>query len=48
LIPAGAQQLALLHGERWDDVERAVDRIERRFGPGSAKPASLLDRTRRR
>jgi DNA polymerase-4 len=58
LVPAGAQQLALLqsgpwhsgpwHGERWDVVERTVDRIERRFGPGSAKPASLLGRTRHR
>jgi DNA polymerase IV len=48
LVPGGAQQLALLRGERWDDVERTVDRIERRFGPGSATPASLLGRTRRR
>jgi DNA polymerase-4 len=48
LVPAGAEQLALVQGERWADVERTVDRIERRFGPGSAKPASLLDRGRRR
>jgi DNA polymerase-4 len=48
LIPAGAQQLALLRSERWNDVERTVDRIERRFGPGAAGPASLLDRSRRR
>jgi hypothetical protein len=27
-------------------VERAVDRIERRFGQGSAMPAALLDRRR--
>jgi DNA polymerase IV len=47
LVSAGAQQLALLHGERWNDVERTVDRIERRFGPGSTKPASLLRRTGR-
>ena len=47
LLPAGAEQLALLRGERWGDVERAVDRIERRFGRGSAMPASLLDRARR-
>jgi DNA polymerase-4 len=49
LVSAGAQQLALLwRSERWGDVERTVDRIERRFGPGSAGPASLLDRSRRR
>jgi DNA polymerase-4 len=47
LVPAGAEQLALLRGERWGDVERAVDRIEHRFGRGSAVPASLLDRARR-
>jgi DNA polymerase-4 len=44
LVPAGAEQLALLRGERHGDVERAVDRIERRFGRGAAGPASLLDR----
>ncbi len=47
LVAAGAQQLALLRGERWGDVERAMDRIDRRFGPGSTTPASLLDRGRR-
>ncbi|HEX6401047.1 MAG TPA: DNA polymerase IV [Actinomycetota bacterium] len=47
LVPAGAEQLALLHPERWGDVERTVDRIERRFGTGAARPASLLDRGRR-
>lgn len=46
LVSAGAQQLALIRGERWSDVERAVDRIERRFGRGAARPASLLDRER--
>jgi DNA polymerase-4 len=46
LAPAGQDQLALLRGERWADVERAVDRIERRFGTGSAMPATLLDRHR--
>ncbi len=45
LVPAGAEQLALLRGQRHGDVERAVDRIERRFGPGAAMPASLLHRT---
>ena len=48
LVPAGAEQLALVRSERWGDVERTVDRIERRFGPGSATPASLLQRGRRR
>jgi DNA polymerase-4 len=46
LVPAGQEQLALLRGERWGDVERAVDRIEKRFGEGSAMPAALLDRQR--
>jgi len=48
LVPAGQDQLALLRGERWGDVERAVDRIERRFGRGTAMPAALLDRHRNR
>lgn len=46
LVGAGAEQLALLHPQRWGDVERAVDRIDRRFGRGSAMPAALLDRHR--
>ncbi len=48
LVPAGAEQLALLHGERWGDVERTLDRIERRFGRGAARPASLIERDRDR
>ncbi|MEX0742761.1 MAG: DNA polymerase IV, partial [Actinomycetota bacterium] len=48
LVPAGEEQLALLRGERWGDVERAVDRIDKRFGRGSAVPAALLDRHERR
>jgi DNA polymerase-4 len=48
LVPAGDEQLALLRGERWGEVERAVDRIEKRFGRGSAMPAALLDRRRGR
>jgi DNA polymerase IV len=48
LVPAGAHQLALLRSERWSDVERTVDRIERRFGKGAARPASLLGRRRDR
>jgi DNA polymerase-4 len=48
LVPAGEEQLALLRGERWGEVERAMDRIEKRFGRGSAMPAALLDRRRDR
>ena len=48
LVPAGQEQLALLRGERWGDVERTVDRIEKRFGRGAAMPAALLDRRRER
>jgi DNA polymerase-4 len=47
LHQAGAEQLALLRGERWGDLERTVDRIERRFGRGAAMPATLLGRGRR-
>jgi DNA polymerase IV len=47
LVPAGAEQLVLVRSGRWEDAERAVDRIERRFGPGSAFPATLLDRPHR-
>jgi DNA polymerase IV len=43
LVPAGADQLALVRAGRWGDAERAVDRIERRFGEGAARPASLLE-----
>ena len=46
LVSAAEEQLALIRGELWGDVERAVDRIERRFGRGAAKPAALLDRRR--
>ena len=45
LVSAGAEQLAMLRGERWGELERAVDRIEHRFGGGAAMPASLLDRS---
>jgi len=48
LQPAGAEQLALLRGERWGDVERTIDRIEHRFGKGAATQATLLDRHRDR
>jgi DNA polymerase-4 len=43
LLPAGAEQLALVRAGRWEDAEHALDRIEARFGPGSAVPATLLD-----
>jgi DNA polymerase-4 len=46
LVPAGAEQLAMFHAERWGEVERALDRIERRFGKGAATQATLLDRER--
>ncbi|HJV04013.1 MAG TPA: DNA polymerase IV [Actinomycetota bacterium] len=42
LVPSGAEQLALVRAGRWEDAERALDRIERRFGPGAAFPAALL------
>jgi DNA polymerase IV len=47
LRSSGADQLALVRAGRWEDAERALDRIERRFGPGTAFPAALLDRRRR-
>ena len=42
LVPSGAEQLALVRAGRWEDAERALDRIERRFGSGAAVPAALL------
>ncbi|MEX0991892.1 MAG: DNA polymerase IV [Actinomycetota bacterium] len=48
LVSAGAEQLALLRGERWGDVDRVVDRIEARFGRDTAMPATLLERGRER
>ncbi|HEX6263156.1 MAG TPA: DNA polymerase IV [Actinomycetota bacterium] len=48
LRPSGVDQLALVRAGRWEDAERALDRIERRFGEGAAFPASLLDRGRAR
>jgi DNA polymerase-4 len=43
LVPSGAEQLALVRAGRWEDAERALDRIEQRFGQGAAFPAALLD-----
>jgi DNA polymerase IV len=48
LVAAGAEQLALLRSDDWGDVERVVDRIERRFGRGATTHASLLDRSKAR
>jgi DNA polymerase IV len=47
LVAAGAEQLALVRSGRWEDAERALDRIDRRFGEGTAFPAALLGRRRR-
>ena len=44
LVPAGAEQVALVKEGRWQEAERALDRIEKRFGKGTAVPAALLDR----
>jgi DNA polymerase-4 len=44
LVPAGAEQVALVRAGRWHEAERAVDRIHRRFGSDTAKPAALLER----
>ena len=43
LVAAGAEQLALVRAGRWEEAERALDRIESRFGPGAAFPAALLE-----
>jgi DNA polymerase-4 len=45
LASAGAEQLGMLAGTRWGDLERTVDHIERRFGPDATVPAALLGRT---
>jgi len=46
LTPSGAEQVALVRQGRWGEAERALDRVERRFGRGAAFPARLLDRPR--
>ncbi len=43
LVPSGAAQLALVRVGHWEDAERALDRIEQRFGSRAAFPAVLLD-----
>jgi DNA polymerase-4 len=47
LSEAGAEQLALYRAGRWREAEGALDRIDQRFGPGTAFPAALLGRDRR-
>jgi DNA polymerase-4 len=47
LVTSGAEQLALVRTGRWEDAERALDRIEGRFGREAAIPATLLDPERR-
>jgi DNA polymerase-4 len=42
LVPAGEEQVALVRAGRWGDAERALDRINRRFGADAAVPAALL------
>jgi DNA polymerase-4 len=48
LVSSGAEQLALVRAGRWEDAERALDRIEGRFGKDAAIPASLIDPDRGR
>jgi DNA polymerase IV len=43
LVSSGEEQLALVRSGRWEDAERALDRIEGRFGRDAAIPAALLD-----
>jgi len=42
LVPSGAEQLAMVRTGRWNEAERALDRVHRRFGRDSAVPATLL------
>ena len=44
LVPVGAEQVALVRAGRWQDAERALDRVARRFGRDAAVPAALLGR----
>ncbi|HEY3209486.1 MAG TPA: DNA polymerase IV [Actinomycetota bacterium] len=48
LVPAGAEQLALVREGQWRDAERALDRVRGRFGNEAALPAALLHRPDRR
>ena len=42
LVAADTEQVALAGPDRWDDAERAMDQVERRFGRGATVPAALL------
>jgi DNA polymerase-4 len=42
LVPAGEEQVALVRAGQWGEAERALDRINRRFGADAAIPAALL------
>jgi DNA polymerase-4 len=44
LVQSAAEQVALVRTGRWAEAERALDRVQRRFGHGSAVPANLLKR----
>jgi DNA polymerase-4 len=44
LVPGGEEQLAMVRTGHWHEAELALDRIHRRFGKGSAMPATLLGR----
>ena len=46
LVSAGSDQLALVRSGRWEEAERALDRIEKRFGSGATMPAALIDQGR--
>ncbi|HJP65183.1 MAG TPA: DNA polymerase IV [Actinomycetota bacterium] len=48
LVPSAAEQVALVRTGRWDEAERALDRVHRRFGRGAALPATLLEDPLRR
>lgn len=43
LVPAEQRQLALLDDGRIREAEGAMDAINRKFGPASVRPATLLD-----
>jgi DNA polymerase IV len=45
LVPAGAEQVALVREGRWREAEQALDRVRTRFGRDAALPATLLGRS---
>jgi DNA polymerase-4 len=48
LVQSAAEQIALVRTGRWGDAERALDRVNRRFGRSAATPANLLGTRSRR